>query len=71
MPIPGPDGRSGVARFSLAGIPRWQPAGRRGVLAVTTTARSSAILHSKKRPLCKGSDMMQARTTQPPREEHQ
>jgi hypothetical protein len=28
------------------------------MLAVTTSGRSSAILHSKKRPLCKGFDMV-------------
>jgi Protein of unknown function (DUF998) len=32
------------------------------VLAMTTSGRSSAILHIKKRPSCKGFDMVQAHT---------
>jgi hypothetical protein len=36
---------------------------RRGVLAVTTSGRSSAILDSKNRQLCKGFDVIAVRTT--------
>jgi hypothetical protein len=36
---------------------------RTGVLAVTTSGRSSAILHSKDRQLCKGFDMTAEPTT--------
>jgi hypothetical protein len=36
---------------------------RRGVLAVTTSGHSSAILDSKNRQLCKGFDVTAVRTT--------
>lgn len=39
---------------------RWE---RRGVLAVTTPGRSSVILDSKNRQLCKGFDMTAEPTT--------